>query len=333
MAPPAAAAGRAMQDRAEGSTIRKETELEHDTAGTTPTMVASGIIRKIVKLKGFGFVTPDNGVEDVFLHVGENPILLRCQGGESVLYNMQYDDRRGKWKGVNLTLMGAVDDALRTMVAVRPGVFNVMWRYFSEHSGMWHALPTGYSEAIEREYRKDPLGWAIIKLGPMLRCHVVSFALMKLTNSKTRQSWDIWRLPGPGGPIGTCPGTPVSVSSSYGCWTWRPPLGHAHDMWALAGLTVRACVSGICSGFDEPQPVCCCDDNSGGTGRGGGVSAQGPSIDLGTHHPRCRCRECRASRAARRQLHFPIVRPNESTSPSWSGKSDKGWLSSPESNP
>ena len=177
-----------------------ESEHESDTADTTPNMQASGIIKKFVERKGFGFVTPDNGKKDVFVHVMDNPNLWGCQGGESVFYDVKYDERRDKWKGVGMRLMGDADDALRTQVAVRPGAFNVNWKIFSEHSETWHALPTGYSEAIERQYRKDPLKWAIIKLGPELRYYVVDFARMKLTNTKTKDSWVVRRLCGPGGP-------------------------------------------------------------------------------------------------------------------------------------
>merc|ERR1740129_2525582 len=57
--------------------------------------------------KGFGFVTPDDGSEDVFVHVKDDPELGEdCQGGEKVTYEAEYDDRKGKWKGVNCTVSG-----------------------------------------------------------------------------------------------------------------------------------------------------------------------------------------------------------------------------------
>ena len=65
-----------------------ESEHESDTADTTPNMQASGIIKKFVERKGFGFVTPDNGKKDVFVHVMDNPNLWGCQGGAAILWTI-----------------------------------------------------------------------------------------------------------------------------------------------------------------------------------------------------------------------------------------------------
>jgi len=54
--------------------------------------------------KGFGFVTPDDGSEDVFVHVKENPDLEGAQAGDAVMFDSEYDDRKGKYKGTNLSL-------------------------------------------------------------------------------------------------------------------------------------------------------------------------------------------------------------------------------------
>merc|ERR1712094_14368 len=67
-------------------------------------MSQSGTIKKFFQDKGFGFVTPDDGGEDVFVHVKDNPDLEGAQGGEEVYFDSQWDDRKGKYKGTNLSL-------------------------------------------------------------------------------------------------------------------------------------------------------------------------------------------------------------------------------------
>ena len=65
--------------------------------------VKHGKVKKLFEYRGFGFITPDDGSEDVFAHVKENPALNDCQQGDSVSYDAEYDDRKGKYKAVNLS--------------------------------------------------------------------------------------------------------------------------------------------------------------------------------------------------------------------------------------
>ncbi|CAK0900046.1 unnamed protein product, partial [Prorocentrum cordatum] len=62
-------------------------------------MSSRGTLKNFFEEKGFGFITPDDGSEDVFAHVKENPALNDCQQGDSVSYDAEYDDRKGKYKG------------------------------------------------------------------------------------------------------------------------------------------------------------------------------------------------------------------------------------------
>merc|ERR1712060_560729 len=71
-----------------------------------PTMSTSGTIKKFFEDKGFGFVTPDDGGDDVFVHVKDNPDLEGCQQGDAVRYDAEWDDRKGKYKGKNLSVSG-----------------------------------------------------------------------------------------------------------------------------------------------------------------------------------------------------------------------------------
>merc|ERR1712137_761048 len=57
--------------------------------------------------KGFGFITPDDGSEDVFVHTS---VLSEEIGqGDTVNYETEYDTRKGKWKAsaVEVTAKGA----------------------------------------------------------------------------------------------------------------------------------------------------------------------------------------------------------------------------------
>merc|ERR1712085_150933 len=70
-------------------------------------MSSKGTLKKFFADKGFGFVTPDDGSEDVFVHVKDNPDLGEdCQGGEQVTYDAELDDRKGKMKGMNCSVVG-----------------------------------------------------------------------------------------------------------------------------------------------------------------------------------------------------------------------------------
>ncbi|CAK0900042.1 unnamed protein product [Prorocentrum cordatum] len=69
-------------------------------------MSSRGTLKNFFEEKGFGFITPDDGSEDVFAHVKENPALNDCQQGDSVSYDAEYDDRKGKYKAVNLNSGG-----------------------------------------------------------------------------------------------------------------------------------------------------------------------------------------------------------------------------------
>ena len=75
--------------------------------GTAPKAVASsgsgrGFITKFFFERGYGFVTPDDGTDDVFVHVKDNPDLVDCLHGGAVCFDLAWDDRKGNYKGINL---------------------------------------------------------------------------------------------------------------------------------------------------------------------------------------------------------------------------------------
>merc|ERR1712224_150752 len=73
----------------------------------TLVMSQSGTIKKFFEDKGFGFVTPDDGSEDVFVHVKDNPDLDGCGPGNACMFDSEWDDRKGKYKGTNVSFTGA----------------------------------------------------------------------------------------------------------------------------------------------------------------------------------------------------------------------------------
>ena len=61
-----------------------------------------GQLRDFFGGKGFGFVTPANGEADIFVHVKDNPGLVGCQKGQAVSYYVVWDERKGRYQGVDL---------------------------------------------------------------------------------------------------------------------------------------------------------------------------------------------------------------------------------------
>ena len=57
-------------------------------------MSFSGTITKFWADKGFGFIRSDEGDDDVFAHVKENPDLKGCTAGDAVKYDINYGGRK-----------------------------------------------------------------------------------------------------------------------------------------------------------------------------------------------------------------------------------------------
>eukprot|EP00747_Dinoflagellata_sp_TGD_P129074 gnl/TRDRNA2_/TRDRNA2_174625_c2_seq8.p1 gnl/TRDRNA2_/TRDRNA2_174625_c2~~gnl/TRDRNA2_/TRDRNA2_174625_c2_seq8.p1 ORF type:complete len:106 (+),score=32.30 gnl/TRDRNA2_/TRDRNA2_174625_c2_seq8:92-409(+) len=69
-------------------------------------MASTGTIKKFFEEKGFGFITPDDGGDDVFAHVKECPELEGCQAGDPCTFDTRWDDRKGKYNATNVSVSG-----------------------------------------------------------------------------------------------------------------------------------------------------------------------------------------------------------------------------------
>lgn len=68
-------------------------------------MAQAGTVKKFFEEKGFGFIMPDDGSEDVLIHVKQvNGDGLKV--GDLVTFDTAWNDHKGKMDGANCTVTG-----------------------------------------------------------------------------------------------------------------------------------------------------------------------------------------------------------------------------------
>ena len=68
--------------------------------------MATGVVKWFNPEKGFGFIQPDEGGSDVFVHISalERAGLRTLPDGQKIQYDLE-EDRRGRSSAVNLVLL------------------------------------------------------------------------------------------------------------------------------------------------------------------------------------------------------------------------------------
>ncbi|MEJ1996021.1 MAG: cold-shock protein [Limibacillus sp.] len=68
--------------------------------------MAKGTVKWFNSTKGFGFIQPEDGGKDVFVHISavERSGIATPNEGDTIHYELETDDRRGRVSAVNLRL-------------------------------------------------------------------------------------------------------------------------------------------------------------------------------------------------------------------------------------
>lgn len=88
--------------------------------------MATGKVKWFNTAKGFGFIQPDDGGQDIFVHVSavERAGLSQLDEGQSVNYDLEQDSRSGKTAAGNLEVTGSAPAGARSASrGPRPGGF------------------------------------------------------------------------------------------------------------------------------------------------------------------------------------------------------------------
>ncbi|PQP85543.1 cold-shock protein [Paenibacillus sp. AR247] len=66
----------------------------------------TGTINSPIRERGFGFITPDDGGNDVYFHAEKNPSAEGLRRGTRVAYDLERNIRSGRTYAVNMSAIG-----------------------------------------------------------------------------------------------------------------------------------------------------------------------------------------------------------------------------------
>ena len=64
----------------------------------------TGTVARFMPDKGYGFITPDDGGEDIFIHIKQCNGAESLSAGDIVTYDNEWNDKKGKAQGNNCTV-------------------------------------------------------------------------------------------------------------------------------------------------------------------------------------------------------------------------------------
>ena len=67
--------------------------------------MATGTVKFFAQDKGFGFITPDDGGQDVFVHISAIGFGEALKDGQKVRYEVGQDRKTGKTKAENVSVI------------------------------------------------------------------------------------------------------------------------------------------------------------------------------------------------------------------------------------
>lgn len=86
-------------------TAEPSIDMEAEQHAIIRKIMANGIVKFFAQDKGFGFITPDNGGPDVFVHISAIAPGVALQEGSKVSYDVGQDRKTGKAKAENVSVI------------------------------------------------------------------------------------------------------------------------------------------------------------------------------------------------------------------------------------
>ena len=85
--------------------LRRRQTFKVGFSTTTEVNMAIGTVKFFAQDKGFGFITPDDGGQDVFVHISAIGFGEALKDGQKVRYEVGQDRKTGKSKAENVSVI------------------------------------------------------------------------------------------------------------------------------------------------------------------------------------------------------------------------------------